>query len=88
MVRIKAVEILEGLRVRLELTDGKIVERDLSDLLMGPPFAQVRENRNVFEEVRVDGGTLVWPGGIDLCPDMIIYGGAPPQVADAERRIA
>jgi hypothetical protein len=28
--------------------------------------------------MRVEGGTLVWPNGAGLCPDVLIWGGLPP----------
>jgi len=31
--------------------------------------------------MQVEVGTLVWPAGGDLCPDVLIWGGLPP--ADA-----
>jgi hypothetical protein len=31
----------------------------------------------VFAQVRVDHGTVVWPGEIDLCPDVLIHDGSP-----------
>jgi hypothetical protein len=78
MVRIAAVVPLEGRRVRLTLTDGTTVERDLSALLVGPLFQEIRENPAQFREVRVEAGALAWPDGADLCPDTVIWGGLPP----------
>jgi hypothetical protein len=69
--------------VRLTLTDGAEIERDLSPLLVGPVFNEIRENPTQFREVRVEAGTLVWPDGADLCPDTVIWGGLPP--ADTAR---
>jgi len=85
LVRIQDATPLEGFRVRLKLTDGRVVERDLADFLTGPVFAGIRSNPERFRELRVDGGTLVWPGGADLCPDVLIWGGLPPaeSVSDA-----
>jgi len=81
LVRIQDAASLEGFRVRLKLTDGRIVERDLEELLTGPVFAGLRGNPERFREFRVEGGTLVWPGGADLCPDVLIWGGLPPAQA-------
>jgi hypothetical protein len=81
LVRIQDAAPLEGFRVRLKLTDGRIVERDLEELLTGPVFAGLRGNPERFREFRVEGGTLVWPGGADLCPDVLIWGGLPPAEA-------
>jgi hypothetical protein len=60
------------------LTDGSVVERDLSCLLTGPIFDAIRSDGTRFREVRVEGGTLVWPNGADLCPDVVVWGGPPP----------
>jgi hypothetical protein len=74
LVRIRSVAPLAGFKLRLGLTDGRTIERDVGPLLGGPAFAAVREDRSVFEAVRVEGGTLVWPNDVDLCPDAVILG--------------
>ncbi len=78
MLRIESVEPLAGLKVKLKLTDGTGVERDLSDLLIEPLYSPVKDDRSLFEAVKVEYGTLVWPNGLDLDPDMVIWGGPPP----------
>ncbi len=81
LVRIREARPLAGYRVQLTLTDGRVVERDLEHLLVGSVFDEMRSVPARFREMRVDGGTLVWPTGADLCPDVLIWGGLPP--ADA-----
>ena len=84
MLRISEVEQITGYRVKLRLTDGQVVERDLADLLVGDAFEPLRANADSFAQISVQDGTLVWPNGIDLCPDMIIWGGPPPVLVDAK----
>ena len=60
------------------IDDGTLCDRDLSQLLTGPVFIKIRQSQARFDEVRVEGGTLAWPNGADLCPDVIIWGGMPP----------
>jgi hypothetical protein len=81
LTRIREAKPLDNHRVQLTLTDGRIIERDLRPLLAGPVFDKIRDDESRFREMRVEGGTLVWPGGADLCPDVLIWGGLPP--ADA-----
>jgi hypothetical protein len=81
LVRIREVAPLGGFEVRLTLTDGSVVERDLSPLLAGPVFEPIRTDPARFREVRVEAGALVWPNGADLCPDVVIWGGPPPEDA-------
>ena len=88
LIRIHEVVVLDGFRVRLALTDGTTVERDLSDLLVGPIFDPIRRNRTAFERVRVEAGALVWPNGADLCPDVVIWNGPPPASETATRAVA
>jgi hypothetical protein len=80
-LRIREAEALEGFKLKLTLTDGSIIEREVSHLLTGPIFRSIREVPAVFAMVRADGGTVVWPNGADLCPDVLIWGGAPPEEA-------
>ncbi len=82
-VRIQGVVPLEGYRLRLTLTDGSVIERDLSALLDGPVFEPIRHDPALFRAARVEAGTVVWPNGADLCPDVLIWGGPPPKDAGA-----
>jgi hypothetical protein len=81
LVRIQEATPLDGYRVRLKLTDGRVIERDLAEHLTGPVLADIRSSPERFRQFRVEAGALVWPGGADLCPDELIWGGLPP--ADA-----
>ncbi|MGD0013563.1 MAG: DUF2442 domain-containing protein [Bryobacteraceae bacterium] len=78
LLRIREVALVEGFRVRLALTDGNSVERDLESLLTGAIFDAVRTDPALFRQVRVEAGALAWPNGADLCPDVVIWGGPPP----------
>lgn len=77
LIRISSVTPLDGFRLRLTLTDGSIVDRDVELLLTGQVFEEVRENPRVFRAATVASGTVVWPNGADLCPDVLIWGGPP-----------
>jgi hypothetical protein len=77
-VRIRTVAALSGHRLRLGLTDGTTIDRDVGSLLVGPVFKDIREQPEVFAQAQAKGGTVVWPNGADLCPDVLIWGEAPP----------
>jgi hypothetical protein len=78
MIEIQAVEPLAGRTVRLTLSSGDVVVRDLGDLLQGPMFEAIAASDEAFRAVRVDYGTLVWPGGVDLAPETVIWDGPYP----------
>jgi hypothetical protein len=93
LLRIREVEVLHGYCLRLKLTDGSTVERDVSALMIGPAFEPLKRDPESFRAVRAEGGTVVWPNGADLCPDVVIWGGAPPEGAEnshsaSETRVA
>ena len=78
LIRIRAVEPLDEFRLRLHLTNDMVVERDVRHLLHGPIFDELLRFPERFRDVRVEGGTVVWGNGADLCPDVLIWGGPPP----------
>lgn len=41
-------------------------------------FEPMRTDPTVFQAVMIDGGTLTWPNGADINPDVLYYGGTPP----------
>jgi hypothetical protein len=56
----------------LTFEDGLEGEVDLTERLWGPVFERVRTPEG-FAEVYVDeeGGTIAWPGEVDLAPDTL-----------------
>lgn len=77
LVRVKAAEPLEDFRVRLTFEDGTEKEVDLEPYLCGPVFEPIRQDRDRFRAVNVDGGTTAWDNGADLDPDVLYYGLTP-----------
>ncbi|MDQ3956933.1 MAG: DUF2442 domain-containing protein [Actinomycetota bacterium] len=73
MVRISSVEPIHDFVVRLGFTDGTVRDLDLSSFLWGPVFEPLKSDPELFALVRVDpeAGTIVWPNGADLDPDML-----------------
>ncbi len=84
LVRIRRVEPLQGYTVRLEFTNGTSREVDLERYLHGPIFQPVRDNPEMFRAVYVEGGTIAWPNGADIDPDVLYHGLTPAWMAEAE----
>ncbi len=72
---ITAVEYLGGYRLRLTFADGFVGDVDLADRLRRPngPMFEPLEDVAYFAKVTVDPelGTVVWPNGADLAPDVL-----------------
>ena len=86
LLEVAAVEPLEGRTVRLTLSDGTVVDRDLTDLLArGGVYAPIAADDSAFRRVSVDYGTIVWPGDIDIAPETLIWDGPYPD-DEATRR--
>ena len=76
LVRIRKAKPLDDCRVQLTLAGSRLVKRDLRPPLAGSIFAGIRNDEARFGEMRVEGGTLVWPAGAGLCPGVPIWGGS------------
>ena len=79
MLRIRRATALDGRRLRLTLTNGDVVERDVGALLWGTVFEPLRTSDARFRKVTVRAGTVSWPGDVDLDPDVLIWGGPAPR---------
>ena len=90
------VRPLGGYRVRLRFEDGVQGELDLGRLIrFRGVFAALKDERE-FARVRVDSesGTIAWPNGADLDPDVLyseltgkpIAGGRTKKKGPASRR--
>jgi hypothetical protein len=77
MLRIQRAQPLARHWLRLTLTDGTVVEREVGALLVGPVFDAIRSSDESFRSVVAVEGTVTWPGDADLDPDVLIWGGDP-----------
>jgi hypothetical protein len=72
---ITAVEHQGGHRLRLTFADGFIGDVDLAERFRAPngPMFEPLEDEAYFAQVTVDPelGTIVWPNGADLAPDVL-----------------
>jgi hypothetical protein len=88
MVFIRFVKPLEKFLVHLVFSDGVQKDVDLEPLLHGPVFEPLRRDPELFRAVKVDEelGTIVWPNGADMDPD-VLYGSHLPAWAEVEETI-
>jgi hypothetical protein len=85
MISVRSVTPLERFEVLLEFSSGDHKVVDLEPLLHGPIFEALLSNSELFRSVRVDEeiGTIVWPNGADLDPN-VLYGSHSPAWKDAD----
>lgn len=85
MVRIESAQPLNDFMVNLVFTDGTQKVVDLMPFLRGPVFDLIRSDPQVFRSVTVDPrmGTVVWPNGADIDPD-VLYQGLQPAWAESQ----
>jgi hypothetical protein len=71
LARVTAVEHLGARLLRVTFSDGLVRELDFIDAL--PGVLATIDDDEVFAEVAVDSvaGTISWPNGIDLDPDVL-----------------
>ena len=74
LLRILSVTPSADYTVMVTLTDGTTRSIDLESHLVGGVLTPLRESRELFLQVFVDpiSGTLAWPGGLDLDPDVLL----------------
>jgi hypothetical protein len=78
MLRIRSVEVADDYWLRLGLSDGTTVERNVRELLWGPVFEGLRTDYAQFPRARARHGTVEWPGDLDLAPETLIWNGPDP----------
>ncbi|MBP1466263.1 DUF2442 domain-containing protein [Candidatus Chloroploca sp. M-50] len=74
LMDIVAAEPLEGFHVRLTFTDHTTREVDLWPYIhRGPIFAPVRDDVAFFRQMEIRDGTIAWPNGADIDPNVLYY---------------
>lgn len=72
--RVKGVRYIRDYRLELSFTDGITRELDLKPYIAGRGGVfRPLEDPEFFQQVQVDSeaGTIVWPNGVDSCPDVL-----------------
>ncbi|HOU15371.1 MAG TPA: DUF2442 domain-containing protein [Anaerolineae bacterium] len=86
--RVKQVRYLGDYRLELGFADGVVGELDFAARVVGRGgmFAPL-EDVEFFKQVQVDpeAGTIVWPNGVDLCPD-VLYSQVTGKPIHSERK--
>jgi hypothetical protein len=86
--RVTAVRVLPDRWLRLWFDDAAIIDVDAKPLVAGGGvFAHIEADDAVFERVQARDGTIVWPGDIDICPDVLYGRGEPADGTRFERRV-
>ncbi|HSW72126.1 MAG TPA: DUF2442 domain-containing protein [Chlamydiales bacterium] len=72
LLRVKKVEYLGEYKLKLHFNNGKIKVIDLANELKKAQnkFLDLVD-LNFFKQVSCDGISIVWPNGIDFCPDWL-----------------
>ena len=72
LARVTEVESLGEFRLRLTFSDGLVRELDFDGVLVGGVFEPLADPV-FFARVSVDvvAGTVKWPNGVDLDPDVL-----------------
>lgn len=89
MVHIVGVEPAAPFNLLLEFNTGERKLVDVGQYLRGPVFRPVRDDLDYFRLVIVDEelGTVVWPNGADIDPD-VLYGSHVPAWMEADLEMA
>jgi hypothetical protein len=83
-VRVRTVTPLHGLKAMVVFDNDTQREIDLEPYLHGPVFEAIRNEPALFHAMQVEGGTIAWPNGADIDPDVLYYGLTPAWIEQAE----
>jgi hypothetical protein len=78
-IRVQSIEPLTEQVVWVVFTNGERRDIDLTPSIAdGPMFEPVRNNPAFFRSAYVEGGTIAWPNGAAMDPDVLYSNGPSP----------
>jgi Protein of unknown function (DUF2442) len=89
-VEVAGVKALGGYRLELLLTDGSVVERDLSRFVVryGVGLRAKLRDLKFFRRARPGLGTVVWSRDVDIDPYMLIWQTFPTPAKGRPKKFA
>jgi len=86
VAHVTKVEPRQDYVLHLWFADGTDKDVDIRPLIRGALFKPMIEDINVFRAVKVDDeiGTIVWPNGADLDPEVLRYDLKPAWMEEEE----
>lgn len=87
IAEVRDIAVLDGFTVRFTFTDDTIRTIDLDRYLHGPIFDPLRDDPHLFRAATVQDGTIAWPNGADLDPEVLYYD-LGPNASEAAWRAA
>lgn len=83
-IRVQSIEPRDGWIMHVQFTNGEHRDIDLTSYIVtGAIFEPVRNDAAFFRSAQVEGGTIAWPNGADIDPDVLYYAGTPPWAQEA-----
>ena len=78
MLRPKATKVsaLSGYRLKITFDNGEVKVFDVSPYIKGSWFGELADSE-LFKSVRINGTSVDWSGGQDICPDDLYYESVP-----------
>jgi len=70
LIDVVTVKPRQDFQLNLEFENGERRRFDMLPLLTLKPWNRIA-NLHIFERARVDYGTVVWPGEIDIAPETL-----------------
>lgn len=77
-----AVKVLPEYRLELRFANGELRCFDMRPLLAMKPWDRIATPQ-LFERAKIEYGTVVWPGEIDIAPETLYDDSTPMAVHEA-----
>ncbi len=88
--RVTEARHLRDYLLEIRFTDGTVARLDFRRRILGRGGVfKPLENVEFFRQVAVDpeAGTLVWPNGVDFCPDVLYCEATGKSIAELETNV-
>jgi hypothetical protein len=88
--RVTEVRYVKDYRLEIRFSDGAVAELDFGQRIAGRGGVFVPlQDVEFFKQVTVDheAGTLVWPNGVDFCPDVLYAEATGRSIEEMDSRL-